>query len=182
MNYKVEYKKALRDVNQAYKLMEANDSQFNEIVCKGNEACPGCCFSANFAENFKLLARQFQASKICFSITYSDLRRCWECDKGQIGAAGSVAPNYFGCNSSPAFIDGSGRAWAMYYSQESSIFVDTNGFKGPNHIGKDRWCFRLPTPQEKGSENYIKPCSSYDIKTKGRFCPSGDCRYKSWLE
>ena len=181
MNYKIAYKKALSDVNEAYKLMEANDSRFTEVVCQNAEDCPNCCFSPAFSENFKLLAKQFRANKTCFANTIRDVKRCWECDKGQSGKL-SEPPNYYGCNSAPAFIDNSGRAWAMYFGNESVMYVDTNGFKGPNHIGKDRWCFRLPTPQYKGSENYIKPCRSYDVKIKDRECPSGDCRYKSWLE
>lgn len=181
MNYKIAYKKALRDVNEAYKLMEANDSRFNEVECHGSEACPDCCFSPAFSENFKLLSKQFNATKTCLKGTVADVKRCWECDKGQSGKD-SEPPNYYGCNSAPAFIDNSGRAWTMYFANESAMYVDTNGFKGPNHIGKDRWCFRLPTPQYKGSENYIKPCKSYDVKIKDRECPSGDCRFKSWLE
>ena len=181
MNYKIAYKKALRDVNEAYKLMEANDSRFIEVVCQNAEDCPNCCFSPAFSENFKLLAKQFNATKTCLKGTITDVKRCWECDKGQSGVI-SEPPNYYGCNSAPAFIDNSGRAWAMYFGNESTMYVDTNGFKGPNHIGKDRWCFRLPTPQYEGSENYIKPCRSYDVKIKDRYCPSGDCRYKSWLE
>ena len=181
MNYKIAYKKALRDVNEAYKLMEANDSRFNEVECHGNEACPDCCFSPAFSENFKLLSKQFRANKTCFANTVRDEKGCWECDKGQSGT-NSEPPNYYGCNESPAFIDNSGRAWTMYFANESAMYVDTNGFKGPNHIGKDRWCFYLPTPQRKGSEEYIKPCFNVDLKTKSRFCPSGDCRYKSWLE
>ena len=181
MNYKIAYKKALRDVNEAYKLMEANDSRFSEVVCQNTENCPSCCFSPAFFENFKLLSNQFNATKTCLKGTVADVKRCWECDKGQVGKQ-SEPPNYYGCNSAPAFIDNSGRAWTMYFANEDAMFVDTNGFKGPNHIGKDRWCFRLPTPKYEGSENYIKPCYSKDLKIKNSNCPSGDCRYKSWLE
>ena len=181
MNYKIAYKKALRDVNEAYRLMEANDSRFTEVVCQNTENCPSCCFSPAFSENFKLLSKQFNATKTCLKGTVADVKRCWECDKGQSGKQ-SEPPNYYGCNQAPAFIDNSGRAWTMYFANEDTMYVDTNGFKGPNHIGKDRWCFRLPTPQYKGSENYIKPCRSYDVKIKYPECPSGDCRFKSWLE
>lgn len=181
MKYKTAYKKALRDVNEAYKLMEANDSRFNEVVCSNSEECPDCCFSPTFFENFKVLSEQFRATKTCMTGSIDDVKRCWECDKGQSGKD-SEPPNYYGCNSAPAFIDNSGRAWSMYFAKEASFYVDTNGFKGPNHIGKDRWCFHLPTPKLKGSDNYIKPCFNVDVKTKSRFCPSGDCRFKSWLE
>lgn len=174
--YKISAKKAFRDVNNAYRMMIANDDDFIPIVCPET----GSCFNSNFGENFKLLAKQFKATKTCFS---GNVESCFECKKGQAQSTAGTAPNYHGCADDPSsysFIDNSGRAWAMYFNFESTFFVDTNGFKGPNHLGKDRWAFLLPTPKnQKTNKSFIIPQYDYDVKYKDRMCPSGDCKYYS---
>jgi hypothetical protein len=154
-------------------MMIANDDDFIPIVCPET----GTCFNSNFGENFKLLAKQFKATKIC-----TDVRSCFECTNGQALNPAGTAPNYYGCAaySNYSFIDNSGRAWAMYYNEQEIFFVDINGFKGPNHLGKDRWAFLLPTPKNsRTNKSFIVPEYNSDVKTKSRNCPSGDCKYYS---
>ena len=173
--YKISAKKALRDVNNAYRMMMANDDEFAQITCPNT----GYCSNSNFGNNFKLLAKQFKATKTCFS---DNVRSCFECEKGQAQSPAGTAPNYYGCADSRnySFIDSSGRAWAMYYNRENTFFVDTNGFKGPNHLGKDRWAFLLPTPRnQKTNKSFIIPQYDSDVKSKNYLCPSGDCKYYS---
>ena len=155
-------------------MMSVNNDEFAQINCPET----GTCYDNNFGNNFKLLAKQFKATKTCFS---RNEESCFECNKGQAQSPGGTAPNYYGCaDNNYSFIDNSGRAWAMYYNSESIFFVDTNGFKGPNHLGKDRWAFLLPTPRnQKTNKSFIIPQYNYDYKSKDRFCPSGDCKYYS---
>lgn len=49
-------------------------------------------------------------------------------------------------SNAPAFIDNSGMSWALCSSPGgpcggSEFFVDTNGLKGPNKYGQDRFAF-----------------------------------------
>ena len=163
--FKVAYKKAYRDVNEAYRMMKATDDEFEEIVCP-----EGTCYNQAFGRNFMLLAKQFKAVKICPVYKY----KCLKCSDN------SSQECY--TSHAPAFIDNSGRVWAMYYKDESPFYVDTNGDKGPNLTGKDRWGFYLPTPRNNNThKNFIIPIYDYDITTKSYICTSGDCKYKSWL-
>ena len=169
-NFKVAYKKAYRDVNEAYRMMMATDDEFTEISCTSDSSCPTCCFDNNFGENFKLLAKQFKAVKTCST---NNKNKCLKCPDN------SPHECYL---SASAFIDNSGRAWAMYNDSENVFYVDTNGDKGPNLTGKDRWGFLLPQPgASRTNKNFITPYYDYDISTKKSYCTSGDCKYKSWL-
>jgi len=166
--FKVAYKKAYRDVNEAYRMMMTTDDEFEEIVCP-----EGGCFNLAFGRNFKLLAKQFKAVKTCFD--FGSKYKCLKCPDHLSHECYSTYAS--------AFIDNSGRVWAMYYEMESPFYVDTNGDKGPNLTGKDRWGFYLPTPRNNNThKNFIIPAYDYDITTKSRSCTSGDCKYKSWLE
>lgn len=175
--FQVAAKKALTDVNQAYKMMQATDTEFNEVVCSTLYAH---CSSRVFSDNFKLLSKYFKAPKTCFEGTRNSQNKCWVCAKGEMGNW-SAPPKYLGCldgGTDPAFIDSSGRAWSMYFKGESIFLVDTNGFKGPNQIGKDRWAFELPDPKlSDTNKGMIIPMYSVNITTKNVWCPSGDCKY-----
>ena len=171
-NFKIAYKKAYRDVNEAYRMMKATDDEFTEISCTSREYCLTCCYDANFGENFKLLAKQFKAIKTCSA---TEKYNCLKCPDN---SSHECFINY----SAYAFVDNSGRVWAMYNNKENAFYVDTNGEKGPNLTGKDRWGFYLPRPKiNRTNKNFIEPLYDEDITTKSKTCTSGDCKYKSWL-
>ena len=169
-NFKVAYKKAYRDVNEAYRMMSATDGEFTEISCTSNESCPSCCFDSNFGNNFNLLAKQFKAIKTCSTNNKTKCLKCPDNSSHECYLPGI------------AFVDNSGRVWAMYNNPENVFYVDTNGDKGPNLTGKDRWGFKLPTPKSNNTnKTFIMPYYDIDITTKSKICTSGDCKYKSWL-
>ena len=172
-NFKVAYKKAYRDINEAYRMMKATDDEFEEIVC--DSANTSVCEDRTYDRNFELLAKQFKATKTCFMSNGSKKYSCLKCrDKTTHECLGIDAS---------AFIDNSGRVWAMYFYKYSILYVDTNGDKGPNLTGKDRWGFLLPDPRNnRTNKNFIEPYYTTDLKTKSNRCTSGDCNYKSWLE
>lgn len=164
-NFKVAYKKAYRDVNEAYRMMKAADDEFEEIVCPVGE-----CYNSAFGRNFKLLAKQFKAVKTCYT---NNKNKCLKCPDNSTHECFTDAF---------AFVDSSGRVYAMYYNNEDVFYIDTNGDKGPNLTGKDRWGFFLPTPKVNNTnKNFIMPLYDEDITTKSKRCTSGDCKYKSWL-
>ena len=172
-NFKVAYKKAYRDVNEAYRMMKATDDEFEEIVC--SSANTSVCADRTYGRNFELLAKQFKATKTCFRSNGSNKQRCLKCS--------STTPHECLTYDASAFIDSSGRVWAMYFDMYNMLYVDTNGDKGPNLTGKDRWGFLLPNPRDsRTNKNFIVPFYTTDLKTKSDRCTSGDCKYKSWLE
>lgn len=85
-------------------------------------------------------------------------------------------------------------AWYLYSNQEFPILVDVNGDKNPNKLGKDRFVLRFASKESIASDdgdggnnnaNYsgnidrIAPWG--DKINKQRWCPDGNCLYKSWL-
>lgn len=87
-----------------------------------------------------------------------------------------------------AFIDASGMAWSMRNGPHTSgwtawvFLLDTNGLKGPNKYGKDR--FALFMQNETGAETGVpmKVGFTKDYLTPDVImCPTGPCYYTSWL-
>lgn len=121
VQYKAAYKKAYSVASQA--VMNANQKEeFVYANGKGDYA--------NQKTNFLVFMNQFKVAKKCIN---NNNQECWN----PIGEKfyNGVYPIQ-GCL---AFVDNSGMAWSMFYAGEFIIFVDTNGFKKPNQIGKDRF-------------------------------------------
>lgn len=80
-----------------------------------------------------------------------------------------------------AFIDSSGRVWTLW--QETSthtydhIFVDTNGLKGPNKWGKDRFVIIDILDTRLPSDDITSTSQAFWSNS----CPELPCYYTSWL-
>ncbi len=100
---------------------------------------------------------------------------CWDYnadDKGPCTASQKV------------FVDISGIAWALPSDGVWGVVVDTNGIKGPNHFGKDRWCIYSVDKDgnyNDGSKRPIsaKPYPNEDFTTKSAECNYPPCYYQS---
>lgn len=187
--WKVAYKKAYSSFSQAFLRMQ-EDGDFvaitPQLVSGGNYYTPA------IGENFKIISKYFNSVKTCFD---GNADECWVCESGQAGKYSSSAPNWLGCTKeSYAFVDYSGMAWYLYSNQEFPILVDVNGDKNPNKLGKDRFVLRFASKESIASDdgdggninaNYsgnidrIAPWG--DKINKQRWCPDGNCLYKSWL-
>lgn len=86
--------------------------------------------SANPKKNFIAFKSYFNVIKDCTNS--SGHAECWD-DSGEM--IFSTMPHA----TAAAFVDASGTAWVMAYLNSDVILIDTNGTKGPNHYGKDRW-------------------------------------------
>lgn len=74
-------------------------------------------------------------------------------------------------------------SWYLYSNSEWPVLVDVNGKKKPNKLGKDRFVMRFAAKQS--NDVYIEDADLIvpweDRIEKGRWCPSGNCLYKTWL-
>lgn len=104
--------------------------------------------STTFTNNFLEIMKKFKVVKQCTSGTNNS--ECWNQTGEKYIGAYPVASSY-------AFIDASGRSWSMYYSLCSAVFVDTNGFKGPNQWGQDRFVFRVIDSKNQSETNMDIP-------------------------
>ena len=144
---------------------------------------------------FDYIKAAFKVAKSCDADNFTD---CWV--KTDVGgdACGSLQSDGSLCNpsdelprngSSIGFVDGSGRFWATYYFMENIYMVDTNGAKGPNRLGKDRWGFflankegvRVPDDPEDIVPAKVSPIAMLDIKSESWCCRFPPCYYYSWL-
>ena len=179
--WKVAYKKAYSSMSQAFMRMQANDEfqdMSNLVITNPDIGLEG---TAAVGENFKTMSKYFNTVKTCFDRNASE---CWECADGQAGYIYNGGPDWLGCgNMSYAFIDYSGVAWYLYSNNEWPVLVDVNGFNRPNQLGKDRFVMRFASNNSdlKYVENpdIIQPWD--DVITKSRWCPSGNCLYRTWL-
>lgn len=127
--YKVAYKKSYSVLSQALNNANADNAM---------EAPSGSSDIAHL-NNFKTLMSYIKTQKTCYDQT--DNSECWYKDGEEYNS--SSYSNGFPKLQDLAVIDISGMSWATYGSgYDSSIFVDTNGLKGPNQFGKDRFQFR----------------------------------------
>lgn len=176
LQYATAYRKAFSSLNQALRLMQ-NDGYDIDL------SNPGAVYQADgiIGENFKILSTSFTGATTCFE---HNAKKCFECDKGQSGQ-GSFSNKGRGCNNqTPAFMDASGMQYYLYAGSEWPIIIDVNGFSKPNELGKDRYVVYFGNSKSKDSKysaevDAIIPWK--DIKTKQRWCPSGDCPNTSRL-
>lgn len=172
MDYKIAYKKAFSDAQNAMKMIVADN---NTVYRNGwiSDMSNETTFS-NFMDKFKTV-------KTC---SYPNLGDCW-----------SQSRTYDGWwANSHSFVDSSGRMWIsnMYWGY---IWVDTNGLKNPNQVGKDIVFFWLcPSKnltqdsnsvcQNAGDLDIVVPVSDItnpgDARAPG-WCAKVPCYYTSWL-
>ena len=178
--YKVAYKKAYSSLSQAFLLMQ--DAGEFQDMSQTKEDESGSSHTPAIGENFKLISKYFKATKTCFD---KNTEGCWELKNGEQACLSSVANNWVGCGdrSSYSFVDGSGMSWYLYSNNEWPVLVDVNGKKKPNKLGKDRFVMRFAAKQS--NDVYIEDADLIvpweDRIEKGRWCPSGNCLYKTWL-
>lgn len=161
--YKVAYKKAFADASSAV------------IDLNRQKAFTGINMNST---NFSVFMSKFKIAKDC---TINNNIECW------------VAGEKYGSWNSPyaypnayAFADVSGRVWSLpYNSNDDYFFVDTNGIKGPNQWGKDRFALSfLETVTGSGivkikqfSDNFANICVT------GNKCNTENNYYgTSWLK
>ena len=176
--WKVAYKKAYSSMSQAFLRMQANDD-FLDMSNIAADPDTGIYGSPAVGENFKTMSKYFNTIKTCFD---NNADECWVCEEGE-SALGGAQP-YKGClKTNYAFVDYSGIAWYMYNNIEWPIIVDVNGFKSPNKLGKDRFVLKFSV--NSSDDLYINSADSIqpwdDQIEKQRWCPSGNCLYKTWL-
>lgn len=178
--YKIAYRKAYSSLSQAFLYMQAAGEYMDTSNTNTNPE--GLPVSSNIGENFKTISKYFKATKRCFDANADE---CWVCEDGQAGNLSGSEPEWLGClKSSYAFVDASGMGWYLYYNNEFPVIVDVNGSKKPNRLGKDRFVLRFASNQDKNNY-YVENADSIvpweDIREKTRWCPSGNCLYKTWL-
>ncbi len=174
IQYRVAYRKAYSVINQALKAM-ADDGEVVYIP-HGWEPV--------IAENFRKLGTNYiKTSQTCF---HDNTDKCWVCDTGEAGYPLTSGPDWLGCNRNGyAFIDMNGTVWYLYAKNEWPILIDVNGSRGPNQLGRDRFVFRFANSMELNNY-YVIDINSVipwdDIKGKTRWCPQGNCLYKTWIQ
>ena len=175
IQYRVAYKKAYSVINQALKTM-ADDGEATNLP-NG--------WSPVIGENFKKLATYYiKTSQTCFD---NNADKCWVCDSGEAGyIRGTGATKWLGClKSSYAFIDMNGIQWYLYSNEEFPILIDVNGNRGPNQLGRDRFVLKFANSMEQNKYYGVEINSVIpwvDIKYKDRWCPQGNCLYKTWIQ
>ena len=174
--WKVAYKKSYSSISQAFLRMQ-EDGDF--IAITPESVVDGVRHTSAIGENFKTMSKYFNTVKTCFDKNQDE---CWVCEDGQAGRG--AGPEWLGCNKNAyAFIDYSGIAWALYNNNEFPILVDVNGEKRPNKLGRDRFVllFGSNNSDEIYSANVNTISPWIDFKYKTRWCPSGNCLYKTWI-
>ena len=174
IQYRVAYRKAYSIINQALKTM-IDDGETIDL--------PGEWAFA-VGENFKKLGTNYiKTSQTCFD---KNADKCWVCDTGEAGYPRASEPDWLGCNrNSYTFIDMNGTVWHLYANHEWPILIDVNGSRGPNQLGRDRFVFRFANSMELNKYYGIEINSVIpwdDIKGKTRWCPQGNCLYKTWIQ
>jgi prepilin-type N-terminal cleavage/methylation domain-containing protein len=172
--FKVAYKKAYAVAANVIKLALIN----NELTPRSGGSDPTAT-----AYNWNVFKSYFSVSKDCSN---NNNDQCWD-PTGELMEGNHFNPIYYQPNQNEnAFIDNSGMAWSLYSNNENLIIVDTNGFKGPNRYGKDRWVFG----NKDASNNYtvtgipskLGPYSNSDVTGVNYFyCHYPPCYFKSWL-
>ncbi len=182
IQFRAAYKKGYSVINQAFKTM-VDDGEVLDL----NSAVDsnGTHYTSAIGENFKKLATYYiKPAQTCFE---NNADECWECDSGEAGYLYGSSPKWLGCSrNSYAFVDMNGTGWYLYSNLEYPILIDVNGKRRPNQLGRDRFVLRFADSLDQNSVydmneiNTIMPHN--DIKDKGRWCPQGNCLYKSWLQ
>ena len=175
--FKTAYKKAYSEASQAVNSCIA-DNSFVERTAWSD--------AVNNATNWDAFRAKFRASKYCDGTTVT-IDSCWDMTGEKFNTG--TAP----LTSGIGFIDQSGKAWVKGTSgfgpvYTGDVLVDTNGFKGPNKFGQDR--FRLTFTASDGNIATagipVKVLPDIDFPGyNATYCPSGashPCYYTSWLE
>lgn len=183
--FKSAYKKAFSDASNIWQSMRVN----NEIAtCSGN-------YDSNCADaNFLTFKNYMKVSTSCGSSAVTDfVGQCWDMT-GEVFAEKTNPPGIptKGNNGGAAvgFVDTSGRSWIMLLGiwwWADQLMVDTNGFKPPNKLGKDRWVFWLTSSSSNaysdwssdGVYKYLHP--SPDASSIMPYCGNPPCYGTSWL-
>ena len=180
MQYRTIYKKVYSSLNQALKYAQEDDGiDLTLTVTKDSFGTP---MNANVGEIFKYLSRYYKAATTCFD---NNADKCWVCEKGEAGLISGGAPDWLGCSKDNyAFVDANGVAYYLYSNRENAIVIDVNGDRKPNQLGRDR--FKMWFGDSLEPNNYypdtVNAVLLYnDVKGKGRWCPQGDCLYKTWI-
>lgn len=136
--------------------------------------------------NWQILENALKVSKDCtnnvrFYTPDTAINNCWILGD-RINSQAPYGPGWY----SQAFIDAAGRSWASYAWNVNIFFVDTNGFKGPNKFGKDRWAFTFYNANNSlttsGYPSKIGPYNTDDITGAATvWCNYPPCYYKTWL-
>jgi len=184
--FKTAYKQAYSDINQAF----AQAFKDGELIRRQlNQA------DATIQE-FDILKQNLKVSKEC---TWGALYSCWA--QGDTICGGTCAGEGYDengqeifadgaprKNGSKSFIDSSGRSWALANQQQAFMLVDTNGFKGPNKFGQDRFMFYPYSAKNAITSDYktnppvrYGPYRNYNITIKNAFCKFPPCYYYDWL-
>lgn len=179
MQYRVTYKKVYSSLNQAMKYAQEDDEIDLTLSAKRID---GVMRTNNIGEIFKYISRYYKATTTCFD---NNADKCWVCEKGEAGYIPNGAPDWLGCQkASYAFIDANGVAYYLYSNSEFPILIDVNGNRKPNQLGRDRFVMKFGDSLEP-NKNYPDTVNAVllwnDIKSKQRWCPQGDCLYKTWV-
>lgn len=170
LEYKSKYKQAYADMSQAF--AQAIFEQTLTPRTGWNDA-------VGTASEWAVMKSAFKVSKACAA---GDLDSCWPPGEKINGAPDT---------DEESFIDVSGRSWAEYYYLANVYLVDTNGYKGPNQFGKDRWFFTTANANEPrlsvGLPDRITisatgdPVNQMDQLTATSICHYPPCYFYSWL-
>lgn len=176
--YKTAYKKAYSTLSQALEMANLN-GEIQEVTVWGS--------GTTRVNNFNALKKYFKVVTNCPD--NGNNSNCW--------ASGEVFYGWVPSAAAPAFIDSSGMSWAVddKSSQDGpgqDIAVDTNGPKGPNKCGVDRFMLFPNTADGSGIglplkfTTYNDCLSTTNCPGSGytNTCPSvakHPCYYQSWL-
>lgn len=173
-NYKTLYKKAFSVANNAFKQATADGIAYVPMSSQSD--------TISACTNWQIFSSQFKKSKVC---TSGNANQCWEMTNGAEASNGTPGADVY------AFIDASGMSWAMRRKCSGMdvyvdyFLVDTNGFKGPNKFGKDRWAFSWVLDNvTSGTPTKVSLYVNVDYtpgNTNAWVCPTGPCYYQSWL-
>lgn len=122
--FKTSYKKAYSAASQALNKANADYLMINAATSN----------TTDMQKNFITFMNQFKVSKSCIS---NNNEECWNPNGEKYGV--NYNPPGIPVSSTYAFVDSSGISWSMAYSFYDELLLDTNGFKGPNQWGKDRF-------------------------------------------
>lgn len=170
IEYRAKYKQAYADISQAFAGAIAEQTLTPRT---------GWSDAVATASEWAVMKGAFKVAKECAA---GHLDECWPPGEKINGAPDT---------DEQSFIDASGRSWAEYFYLENVYFVDTNGYKGPNQFGKDRWFFatanadepRLSVglPDRIGISISGDPPNELDQTTASSICHYPPCYYYTWL-
>ena len=183
--FKTQYKKAFAEASNIWSSMASN---YEVIPCPDLASITG---DACTYPNFEIFKSYMKVSKDCGTGVVTS---CWNLagESFYEVMSGTGYPTHAG-TTARGFIDESGRSWIMVYGSLTYnilLGVDTNGFKPPNKIGKDRAAFWAVLPNGAGIWNKsghpypgtaVKIAPSPDRSAINLDCGYPPCKGTSWL-